>query len=231
MRARQLWFAEPRAVTIREQTLPAPGPQQVRLRTRYSAISAGTEMLVYRGQLPAGSTLDDSLSAYADQAVEYPLQYGYACVGDIEAVGAEVAQHWVGKTVFAFVPHASHHLCPLDAVIEVPDGINAKQALFLANMETAVNLAQDGNLRLGERAVVLGQGIVGLLLSSVLGAAGGGRGKLGACADMGTSRAIPQRASGCRGCGRCSGDDVAGSVDRAFAGPGRPVGAGGGAGD
>lgn len=168
MRARQLWFAEPRAVTIREQSLPAPGPQQVRLRTRYSAISAGTEMLVYRGQLPAGSTLDDSLSAYADKAVEYPLQYGYACVGDIEAVGAEVAQDWVGKTVFAFVPHASHHLCPLDAVIEVPDGINAKQALFLANMETAVNLAQDGNLRLGERAVVLGQGIVGLLLSSVL---------------------------------------------------------------
>jgi len=168
MKAQQLWFVKPFDVAVQEEALPGLQPGQLLLKTRYSAISAGTEMLVYRGQLPADTTLDDSLAAYEGQSVEYPLQYGYACVCDIEAVGADVASHWVGKTVFAFMPHASHHLATLDAVIEVPKGIDAKQALFLANMETAVNLAQDGNPRLGERAIVLGQGIVGLLLSGVL---------------------------------------------------------------
>lgn len=168
MSARQLWFVEPRAVQIREQALPDLQSGQLRLKTLFSAISAGTEMLVYRGQLPAGMALDDSLSAFDNQSVDYPLQYGYACVCEVEGVGDAVDSNWQGKTVFAFLPHASHHICSLDAVIPVPDGVDPRQALFLANMETAVNLAQDGKPRLGERVVVLGQGVVGLLLSSVL---------------------------------------------------------------
>lgn len=40
--------------------------------------------------------------------------------------------------------------------------------MFLANMETAVNLVMDGSPALDERVVVLGQGIVGLLLSGLL---------------------------------------------------------------
>ncbi len=56
----------------------------------------------------------------------------------------------------------------MDSVIPLPEDINPKEAVFLANMETAVNLVQDGNPGLGERALVLGQGIVGLLVSGVL---------------------------------------------------------------
>ena len=168
MNARQLYFVKSRQVEIREQILPSLQPDQVLVKNLYSGISAGTEMLVYRGQLPADMSMDDNLAAFGKQKISYPLQYGYACVGHIEEAGRDVDAHWVGKTVFSFQPHASHHVCTMDSVVPLPEGVDPKQATFLANMETAVNLVQDGNPRLGERVVVLGQGIVGLLASSVL---------------------------------------------------------------
>lgn len=168
MNSRQLWFVNPHQVEIREQQLPALQNNQVLVKNLYSAISAGTEMLVYRGQLPADMALDETLASLGKQKISYPLPYGYACVGLIEAAGDGVEPDCVGKTVFSFQPHASHHVCTMDDVIPVPQGIDPKEAVFLANMETAVNLVQDGNPRVGERVVVLGQGIVGLLTSSVL---------------------------------------------------------------
>ncbi|MEZ7830472.1 MAG: zinc-binding dehydrogenase [Gammaproteobacteria bacterium] len=168
MKAQQLYFIEPHQVEIREQQLPPLQPDQVLVKSLYSAISAGTEMLVYRGQLPVAMSLDKSPTASEAQTINYPTQYGYACVGRIVEVGQGVGADWVGKVVFSFQPHASHYVGALDEIIPLPEGVDPKDAVFLANMETAVNLVHDGNPRLGERVVVLGQGIVGLLVSSVL---------------------------------------------------------------
>ena len=168
MNTRQLWFVNPFEVEIRERRLDSLQPDQVLVKNLYSAVSSGTELLVYRGQLPDSTALDDSLGVYAGQNTSYPLQYGYACVGRIEQAGTEVDPSRVGATVFAFQPHAGHYQCAAGAVIDVPDDIDPRTAVFLANMETAVNLVQDGNPRLGERVVVIGQGIVGLLVSGLL---------------------------------------------------------------
>jgi len=166
--ARQLWFTGVGQVEIREQDLPAPGPGEVLVRTECSAISAGTELLVYRGQIPSEMPLDASLESLQSAPV-FPLQYGYCSVGRVETVGKGVHPGLVDKLVFAFQPHASHFLGTAQSVIAVPDNISPQTAVFLANMETAVNLVHDGNPLLGEKVVVLGQGIVGLLLSKVLG--------------------------------------------------------------
>ncbi|MEX2352777.1 MAG: zinc-binding alcohol dehydrogenase, partial [Gammaproteobacteria bacterium] len=138
------------------------------IRSRYSAISAGTEMLVYRGQIPEDMPLDTSLAALQERQAEYPLQYGYAVTGHIEQVGKNVDTAWTGKPVFTFQPHASHFITTLSQVIPLPEDIDPLAAVFLANMETAVNLVQDGHPLLGERVVILGQGIVGLLVSALL---------------------------------------------------------------
>ncbi|MEI8571545.1 oxidoreductase [Methylomonas sp. LW13] len=167
MRARQLWFIKPGEVEIREQRLPPLQPGQILVKSLCSAISAGTEMLVYRGQLPTDIALDASLAALQQQNA-YPLQYGYACVGNVEQIGAGVDASWLNKRVFSFQPHASHFIATLDQLIALPDDVEPEAAVFLANMETAVNLILDGSPGLGERVTVLGQGIVGLLLSSLL---------------------------------------------------------------
>jgi 2-desacetyl-2-hydroxyethyl bacteriochlorophyllide A dehydrogenase len=165
--AHQLWFTGINQVEIRKQLLITPNSGEVLVQVDCSAISAGTEMLVYRGQIPAQMSLDATFNTLQNQA-NYPLQYGYACVGRIKQVGSDVDASWLGKRVFAFQSHASHFITTPANVIPIPDDISSEDALFLANMETAVNLVQDANPALGERVVVLGQGIVGLLLVNLL---------------------------------------------------------------
>lgn len=165
--AQQLWFTQPHEVEIREQVLPELNADELLIKTCCSAISTGTEMLVYRGQIPTEMTLDANIETLK-QNTNYPLQYGYASVGRVEKIGKNIDASWLGKFVFAFQPHASHFIATSENLIIVPDDIEPEAAVFLANMETVVNLVQDGNAGLGERVIVLGQGVVGLLLSSLL---------------------------------------------------------------
>jgi 2-desacetyl-2-hydroxyethyl bacteriochlorophyllide A dehydrogenase len=166
-KAQQLWFTKPFAVAVREQFLPMPAAGELLVKTLCSAISAGTEMLVYRGQIPGAMTLDAGLDSLQG-AADYPLQYGYASVGLVQQIGEDVDPDWAGKRVFSFQPHATHFLATPASVIVLPDDIEPEAAVFLANMETAVNLVQDGAPAIGERIAVLGQGVVGLLLTSLL---------------------------------------------------------------
>jgi threonine dehydrogenase-like Zn-dependent dehydrogenase len=100
--------------------------------------------------------------------MDYPLTYGYACVGRVEAVGRNVDSAWDGRRVFAFHPHAEQFTANPEALITVPDGVSDASAAMLPNVETAVNLVMDGRPVIGESAVVFGQGVVGLLTTALL---------------------------------------------------------------
>jgi 2-desacetyl-2-hydroxyethyl bacteriochlorophyllide A dehydrogenase len=168
VRRQALVFAGPGRVEIVEEELGPPAAGQVLVRTRASAISAGTELLVYRGELPTDRPLDESLPALAGARFGFPARYGYAAVGEVAAVGAGVPDQWLGRRVFGLQPHASAFVAPLEEVLEVPAGLDAERAALFASMETAVNLVLDGAPRLGERVAVVGQGVVGLLATSLL---------------------------------------------------------------
>ena len=162
-----LYFTGPRQVEIWQEETPPPGPGQARVRTLVSAISAGTELLLYRDQMPVGLPLDDSLPGMS-QSPSYPLKYGYAAVGEVESVGEEMLENWIGRRVFAFQPHQAYFLAEATALQPVPASLSMEAALFLPNMETAISLAMDGTPVIGERVLVFGQGVVGLLLSALL---------------------------------------------------------------
>ena len=167
MKRRVLYFTAPGQVEIREETLPAPGANEMLVETVCSAISAGTEMLVYQGRFPRDLETDPAISTLRG-GFKYPLAYGYASVGIVREPGPGVDESWRDRFVFAFQPHATHFTVPTDAVFPVPDTISPQTACFLPNIETAVNLVQDGAPILGERVLVLGQGVVGLLTVSLL---------------------------------------------------------------
>jgi 2-desacetyl-2-hydroxyethyl bacteriochlorophyllide A dehydrogenase len=162
-----LYFSAPGQVEIREEPLPVPGADEVLVETVCSTISAGTEMLVYRGRFPRDMELDPSISTLRG-GFKYPLVYGYASAGIVREIGANVDGSWQDRFVFAFQPHSSHYVVSPDALFPIPDAISPQTACFLPNMETAVNLVQDGAPILGERVLVLGQGVVGLLTVSLL---------------------------------------------------------------
>jgi len=159
-----LYFTAPRQVELREESLPVLGADDVLVETICSAISAGTEMLVYRGEFPHLKDTHDNLSS----DLNYPLAYGYACVGRITETGKEVDKSLLDKIVFGFQPHTSAFICHPSALIFAPDSFPAEACSFLPNMETAVNLVQDAAPILGERVLVLGQGVIGLLVASLL---------------------------------------------------------------
>ncbi len=161
------YFVAPRQVETRLEPLPEPGPNELLIRTLVSAISPGTESLIYQGLFPNEMSLDTSLNTLEGQCT-YPLKYGYCAVGEVIAAGAEAGPDWVGQTVFAFNPHESHFVAPAEAVMPLPAGLAPEEAVFLPNMETAVNFVMDGAPLIGERVAVVGQGIVGLLTSAVL---------------------------------------------------------------
>ena len=167
MKRRAVYFDAPRQVSVQEEPLPSPATDQVLVQTLVSAISAGTELLFYRGQAPADIPVDETISALAGN-FNFPLKYGYAAVGQVIATGANVVPAWQGQLVFAFHPHESHFLSSPDELIPVPPGLSPEEAAFLPNMETAVNFLQDGQPMIGEQVVVFGQGVVGLLTTSLL---------------------------------------------------------------
>ena len=162
-----LYFDVPYQVAVRDEALPALEAGQVLVRTTLSAISAGTEMLFYRGQFPKEMDVDASIDALEEQS-DYPMKYGYCAVGIVEKNGADVDKSWLGKRVFSFQPHQSHFVADANALFEIPENISYEDAVFLPNMETAVNLVMDANPVIGERVILFGQGIVGLLVASLL---------------------------------------------------------------
>ena len=100
--SKEVWFTAPNQVEVRKTELRKPGPTEVLVSVLYSAISAGSELLLYRGEMPIDMPLDSSIESLKTD-VAYPKKYGYACVGSIIEVGAKVETSWLGAKFFAFI--------------------------------------------------------------------------------------------------------------------------------
>jgi 2-desacetyl-2-hydroxyethyl bacteriochlorophyllide A dehydrogenase len=162
-----LVFEKPRTVSLKTEAVPEPGPDEVLVQTRFSAVSSGTERLFYRGRVPEEMALDTDIPALAGSA-RYPFKYGYAAAGRVIGAGSDVPDGWTGRRVFAFHPHESHFTARPADLHELPDEMAWRDGVFLPNMETAVNFLMDGRPVIGETVVIFGMGIVGLLTAAVL---------------------------------------------------------------
>ncbi len=167
MPARALCFRGPEDIAVVEEPIPEPDPGEALVETEYSAISPGTELLLYSGMAPGDLPADETISAL-DGDLDYPLRYGYAAVGRVAAVGDAVADSWLDRRVFAFHPHSSHFRLPPAELHPVPEGCSPAEATLLPNVEAAVNFCMDAQPVVGERAVVFGQGVLGLLTTALL---------------------------------------------------------------
>lgn len=168
LRRQRIVFPAPEEVEVQTDSVEGPCSQEVLVRTLYSAISPGTERLVYQGNLPDSVAVDASIEALREQGKTYPLSYGYACVGIVEQTGAEIDASWEGTPVFAFQPHVSRFVASPSSLVPIPSGVNLTDAVMIPSVETAVNLLMDGRPMIGEKVVVFGQGVVGLLTTALL---------------------------------------------------------------
>lgn len=172
MRQRKtVYFTGPGRAEVRTEPLPDLAPDHVRVRTTCTAISPGTERLIFEGHAPATMKADAAISALQGD-LSYPLAYGYCAVGVVDKAGAQVPSHTadelVGQRVFAFQPHTSVFTARPESLTPVPDSLSDEEALLIPSMETAVTLTLDGGPRIGERVVIFGQGLIGLLTTALL---------------------------------------------------------------
>lgn len=170
--AQAVWVTTPRTIELRPEVAPMPGPGEIRVQAIASAISQGTEMLVYRGQVPPDMALD---LPTLQGSFALPIKYGYAMVGRVIDVGPDVERVAVGDAVFVLHPHQSVFTVPADLATPLPRDLDPALGVFMANVETALNIVHDSPLRLGETAVVYGLGTVGLLVVQLLRMAGAAR--------------------------------------------------------
>lgn len=154
---RELWFVAPRKVEIRESDLRAPAEGEIVASGIASCVSQGTELLLYRGEGP--ERFDPSIG---EDGPTYPRRYGYSWVGETDE----------GTRVFALAPHADAHVLKADDARPLPTDLPAPRATLAANLETAVTCVWDSEIGLGDRALVLGGGVVGILVSWLLVRAG-----------------------------------------------------------
>lgn len=166
-----VWFPQARRVEIRPEVARPVGPRDVRVRSVVSGVSAGSELLVYRGEAPPESKPD--LPTIAGD-FGFPVKFGYASVGTIVEVGDQVALPAVNDLVFVHHPHQTDFVVPAEATVTLPAGVPADLGVFSANLETAVTVVLDAQPRLSEAVLVTGQGVLGLLITMLLRRVGAG---------------------------------------------------------
>ena len=158
-----------RSDNLREKALvtdwPEPeGPKgnQIKTQTLYSGITNGTE----RNNLIRGN--------YSASDKALPSVDGYQNVGRVIEVGPEVKTLSVGDVLYMSVRHAEYSVMPEDGLLlKLPDTIDPKQAALFGISGVAMRTCRNADIRMGERVLVIGAGIVGQTAAQIAAVMGG----------------------------------------------------------
>jgi threonine dehydrogenase-like Zn-dependent dehydrogenase len=158
------WLRSPGHGEIRPVSLPAPGRDDVLVRTLRSGVSRGTELRVFRGGVPP-EQYAAMRAPFQEGDFPGPVKYGYLNVGAVE----EGPRGLRGRTVFCLYPHQTAYVVPARAVTVVPDEVPPARAVLAGTVETAVNALWDAAPLVGDRVSVVGAGMLGCCVARLLG--------------------------------------------------------------
>jgi threonine dehydrogenase-like Zn-dependent dehydrogenase len=159
----------PGKVGIQEYEDPPLRPREVRLRTLYSGISAGTELTAYRDSNPYLSKRWDGerrLFLDGEVSLRYPIdRWGYEEVGEVAEVGPEVDGVRIGEIVWGTWGHRSTAVVGEEwaAQRQLPRGVDVMIGIFSRIGAIALNAVLDADVHAGEFVAVFGQGVPGLI--------------------------------------------------------------------
>jgi threonine dehydrogenase-like Zn-dependent dehydrogenase len=157
------WTTEREHGELRSEELPAPGPGEALVRALYSGISKGTEMVVHHGAVPP-RVAKEMRAPHQEGQFPGPVKFGYLSVGVVE----DGPEGWKGQRVFCLNPHQDRYIVPVADLTRIPDGVPARRAVLTGTVETAVNALWEAGPRLGDRVAVVGAGLVGGMVATLL---------------------------------------------------------------
>lgn len=148
---------------LRTEEVPAPGPGEALVRALYSGISKGTEMVVHAGAVPP-RVAEEMRAPHQEGNFPGPVKFGYLSVGVVEEGPGE----WKGQRVFCLNPHQDLYVVPVTSLTRIPDDVPSRRAVLTGTVETAVNALWEAGPRLGDRIAVVGAGLVGSMVATLL---------------------------------------------------------------
>ena len=163
---RAVWYHGNATITIEDGPMMAADAANfdnpVVMRGLFSGISRGTERLVFTGKVPA-SEHQRMRCPHQDGVFGGPVKYGYAMIA--ECIDGPLEMQ--GRPGFVLHPHQTGFTVPADDVHLLPEALPPKRACLIANMETALNILWDSHASAGDRILVVGGGVLGLLVTAL----------------------------------------------------------------
>ncbi|KAF1082714.1 MAG: Sorbitol dehydrogenase [Candidatus Rifleibacterium amylolyticum] len=176
---------------VTEVPVPSLKGGQILVQTRASLLSAGTErMLVEFGQanlLQKARSQPDKVKQVFDKIrtdgllptletvfnrLDEPLPLGYCNVGTVIEVGADVEGFAVGDRVASNGNHAEFVCVPKNLCAKIPDTVSDEEATFTVLGSIGLQGVRLIQPELGQRVVVFGAGLIGLVVVQLLRASG-----------------------------------------------------------
>jgi len=162
-KAHAFWVTKVGQGSIETENLESASTGWCEVETLFSAISPGTEKLIFRGHVPE-TVYKEMRCPYMGGTFPAPVKYGYSLVGRV----TEGPKKLLDGIVHILHPHQDMCVVRMGDVYIVPDDVPPSRATLASNMETAVNAIWDSQITDEEKALVVGFGIIGSLVSRVL---------------------------------------------------------------
>jgi len=205
---------------LQEVAVPVPPPGGILVRTTCTVISPGTEKMKVD---QARMSLLEKARARPDQVrkvldtvrtlgwkaalekvrnrLESPTPLGYSAAGVVVAVDEANPRFRIGDRVACGGAECAHHAEMLGVpdllAAKIPDGVEDWQAAYTTLASISLEGVRQSGVRLGERVLVIGQGLIGLLATSLLRSAGArvmatdlNEGRLQVATAMGAERVV-----------------------------------------
>lgn len=165
MKMKEIVFTSPCVAELLEGEIDLPGENEVQVKLVVSTISSGTERANLIG--------DPNIGTKATGEIIFPRRGGYSSSGVVTKVGANVTEIRVGDRVaMSWTVHSQYVNIGKDKVYKLPDDMTFQEAALLHISIFPLAAIRKCHLELGESAVVMGMGVLGLLSIPLLKAAG-----------------------------------------------------------
>ena len=167
MLTNRILFTAPGVAELKTEELPTPGPGKVQVKITVSTISSGTERANLTGELNINSTKP------AAEKAKFPRWGGYSSAGIVVAVGEDVEGFEPGDRVAVFWSrHGTYVNVPAQDLLKLPEDVPFEEAALWNIATFPMAAIRKCRLEMGESAIVMGQGVLGMMAVMELRAAG-----------------------------------------------------------
>lgn len=170
---RMISFTSPRLAEVVDEDSASLAPDEVRISTLYSGISAGTELTAYRGTNPyLTKRWDEDRRLFVDGSTsfEYPVNgWGYEEVGEVVEVGSDVTTVAVGDVIWGTWGHRTETIQTVERAEKriLAKGADPRIGIFSHIGAIALNVILDADIHVGETVAVFGLGVPGQLVAQL----------------------------------------------------------------